>query len=387
MGGPETGALHDALSIAKAGAQSAEHLKGFNERVHRLERQLDDFSKRLANLENATQMVPLSLIEAAQECKVHIEPDGTSINTRWIGTAIVTPPKHLAGVLFHIGHTFLDGLLPLTPMLMSCVKLQRHSRSRLRMLWDTTDYEHVLGPMRALLEAWTGADIIEVAGRNLTAASSRGLPHWRVRSVGQPCTESVISAAECGTFDPPEWLIRRAAALVQPRLGLDYSTPQRAAHGSRRVLLIERARGNYGSFFETLAKDARNVPPGFRTDGATRRRIVNHAQVLTALQARYGEGNVLNARLEEGPLPEAQQGAYFRDASLVVAQHGSALVHLIFCRPGTTVVELGPIITDAFARMAVRLGLRYFNFSENVNVAPYDVKKLALLPKIQELVE
>jgi hypothetical protein len=50
MGGPETGALHDALSIAKAGAQSAEHLKGFNERVHRLERQFDDFSKRLANL-------------------------------------------------------------------------------------------------------------------------------------------------------------------------------------------------------------------------------------------------------------------------------------------------------------------------------------------------
>jgi len=57
----------------------------------------------------------------------------------------------------------------------------------------------------------------------------------------------------------------------------------------------------------------------------------------------------------------AEQAALFRGAEIIVAAHGAALANLVFCAPGTTLVELHyPRYTlGLYWRLARRLGLRY----------------------------
>jgi len=102
-------------------------------------------------------------------------------------------------------------------------------------------------------------------------------------------------------------------------------------------------------------------PPGFAEriyltrEGARRRTVTNESELWPALQ---GAGFV-RVRLEE--LTWTEQINAFRHAKVVVAPHGAGLANLIFCQPGTRVVELfnRSYVHGCFWRLAALQGLDY----------------------------
>ncbi|GJL61404.1 MAG: hypothetical protein NPIRA04_00580 [Nitrospirales bacterium] len=68
----------------------------------------------------------------------------------------------------------------------------------------------------------------------------------------------------------------------------------------------------------------------------------------------------------------AEQVGLFSDADVIVAPHGSGLANLVFCNPGTQVIELFPArATDAYFRLSVDMNLQYTCMkSRDMNVRP-----------------
>jgi len=89
--------------------------------------------------------------------------------------------------------------------------------------------------------------------------------------------------------------------------------------------------------------------------GAAQRRLVNETEIVAAL-----------ARLDVEPvalenLSLAEQAALLQSASLVVAPHGAALTNIVFCQPGTPIVEIMPSarVSWCFRHLAAASGHPY----------------------------
>ena len=90
-----------------------------------------------------------------------------------------------------------------------------------------------------------------------------------------------------------------------------------------------------------------------RYDGGLRR-VRNEAELLPMLQ-RYGFHCVKLAGM-----PWREQIDLFRSARVVVGAHGMGFTHVMFMKPGGTLLELfGPLGTDAYAIAAKGFGLNY----------------------------
>jgi len=90
-------------------------------------------------------------------------------------------------------------------------------------------------------------------------------------------------------------------------------------------------------------------------------RADNHARPVTnqdealALVARYGFETVYM----EG-LSLTEQAALFNSASVIVGTHGAGLTNLVYCEPGTTVIEIyGAHVYSFFYGLSNLCGLRY----------------------------
>ncbi|GJL63109.1 MAG: hypothetical protein NPIRA04_17630 [Nitrospirales bacterium] len=87
---------------------------------------------------------------------------------------------------------------------------------------------------------------------------------------------------------------------------------------------------------------------------AERRLVTNERELVDFLCQQGFEIYVL----EEFSFVE--QVALFQDAEVIVAPHGSGLANLVFCDPGTHVIELFPArATDAYFRLSVDMDLKY----------------------------
>lgn len=97
---------------------------------------------------------------------------------------------------------------------------------------------------------------------------------------------------------------------------------------------------------------------------SSRRPLANEAEVEATLRQR-GYGIVLMSQM-----PLWQQIALASRVTTIVAPHGAGLSHLMFCREGTRILELLPIMDGSYplrfnyARLALALGYRYHAWLE-----------------------
>lgn len=86
---------------------------------------------------------------------------------------------------------------------------------------------------------------------------------------------------------------------------------------------------------------------------AALRRVKNEDQVLKLLTPLGFEGIMVSH------LPFPEQAALFAGADVIVSPHGAALANLMFCRPGTKMLEVFPenYFNDCYIRMSKAMGL------------------------------
>lgn len=89
--------------------------------------------------------------------------------------------------------------------------------------------------------------------------------------------------------------------------------------------------------------------------GAAIRRVTNELDIV-AMLSRYGFESV-----EPGGIPFSSQAELFQSADIIVAPHGAALANLMFCRPGTRILEFFPAdyINDCYLRISKAMDLDY----------------------------
>lgn len=102
-----------------------------------------------------------------------------------------------------------------------------------------------------------------------------------------------------------------------------------------------------------------------RTD-AVLRRVRNEMEIVETLRG-YGFETFVTGRM-----PFAEQARLFASAEMVVAPHGAALANLMFCRPGTGVLEFFPsnYIDDGMARLSRAMWLDYHYLVGGTGAAP-----------------
>jgi tetratricopeptide (TPR) repeat protein len=128
--------------------------------------------------------------------------------------------------------------------------------------------------------------------------------------------------------------------------------------------LILRRKWWYGSFgfvhqiLNSLSEQESQSPNVIyvsRTRASTRV-IVQEREIVEAIDEAFGTCHVVH--LED--LPFAEQVGIFRYAKVIVGAHGGGLANIVFCRPGTQVIEIRPRNSPAmYAHISYLLALDY----------------------------
>ena len=118
---------------------------------------------------------------------------------------------------------------------------------------------------------------------------------------------------------------------------------------SQRPLVVLIKRENHDFY-------RRGGPSEIPGSGAQRRSILNFPEIEFSIKSIFPMLKTVS--LEDTSLPF--QVALFKNADIVIAQHGAALANLVFCRPGTKVIEITPFDQKKlFLKLAKCMDLKY----------------------------
>ena len=235
-------------------------------------------------------------------------------------------PANILGDVDHFYH-FLFGLI--LPFLVS----QKEFLLQGRYLFPD------VGPMNRHLSWLTELGInIRVASQDESGAQV----HSEISCIGWDHP----SAYEFGEFELARDTLLELMQFAKPNPNLE-----------PRVLIIDRGLANY---------DNRKR----KSNGISRRSIPN----LPALHSELSSvENVQLVVLEDVSLES--QIKLFSNADVIIAQHGAALANLVWCKPGTSVIEIidPQIRPPYFEALAQRLDLNYISILQAHNHEDIDI--------------
>lgn len=140
------------------------------------------------------------------------------------------------------------------------------------------------------------------------------------------------------------------------------------------ILLLERATEQY--YIDKSKTNPDKSRAIFYTSGKQRRDITNHRELFEGLNASF-PGKVGNIILEGKSI--FYQFQLFKNASILIGQHGAGLANMFFMNPGTYVIEImSPWGRrgDHFRNLANSFQISYNKFDLNEDIGPVDVRAI-----------
>lgn len=212
-----------------------------------------------------------------------------------------------------------------------------------------------------------------ISGKTIVLASTGGDTYFHWMTDVLPRVRLIeISGAKLSTFDHVlvSGLDQAFQKETVQKLGL---LPERClslSGGSHQALFLETAvlpslPGVPGvvppetvEFLQGVFLPQKNTPPKKIFVGrgdAKHRPLAHEKEILARLQKRGFE------HVDCGKLSVQAQADIFGSAEIVLGAHGAALTNLVFCRPGTQVIELfGPgYVNPCYRDLCVAAGLRH----------------------------
>ncbi len=113
---------------------------------------------------------------------------------------------------------------------------------------------------------------------------------------------------------------------------------------------------------------------------ADRRRWENAAEAVRMVRREFSGcfSSVRFMRGEYAQLNAPEQAKLFRAADLIITPHGGALANMIFCKPGTTLIELTDVVDPwGWFHFCARLGMRHI-LHKPVSLTEHDQPRFSL---------
>jgi hypothetical protein len=213
-----------------------------------------------------------------------------------------------------------------------------------------------------------------------------------------------IAVRDCGPMNPWFDLLseHRDVEIIQPGMALHAIVGDRMAHRILKGLDDPRRFGAPGI---TRARDALLQILRLPESAADRERIVivdratsedfyhsGESETHMSGAERRSVPNLRDIGTELGPdsrislvdlarIPPVEQVRLMQGARVLVGQHGAGLVHMIWMRPGSVIVEIAPPlppeVVDLFELLARCLGHDYVRIPQETVHAPVDLSAVA----------
>ncbi len=155
-------------------------------------------------------------------------------------------------------------------------------------------------------------------------------------------------------------------------------------------VLLEMRRRLFGNCFDSepdQTHDDNSILIYDRGD-MHRRRWSNAIDALSLIQKEFADrvSNISFLSEDYGTLKPSEQARLFNQSSLIITPHGGALANLIFCRPGTRVIEFATsALPWGWFHFCARLGMEHVihktaslvdHYPAHFEVPPDEIRKL-----------